>query len=383
MKKVKVFFPRVEAGLGHIMTCDAVREIFEKKYGKYCEVVTFDFYKNASSKTLKFYGKVLTDQVQLYTKYPAAGHFVTLNCEFWGTRLSSWFALHFPLPWAKRKGIKFLSEINPDVIFSTHWATNYYAEHMEKKPLTIMYCPDAHLNRMFKYKADITLCSMETGYSEALDDRRFKSNNLRLVPFCIRNSAFEIKDSKEESRKKIGVSNRFTVVLTEGGYGNGKMPIIIEKLLKEDLPINIIAICGKNEKLANEFKKYKVGKNTTFIPLGFTKNIFNYINAADIFCGKAGNMIAEPTFFGVPSIVSGLSTGIERHIASYYINFVKCAILETNPSKATDLIIDFYKNPKSLEVYRENAIKHHDHFGAEKTADIIFEEICQRFNIKK
>ena len=66
----------------------------------------------------------------------------------------------------------------------------------------------------------------------------------------------------------------------------------------------------------------------------------------------------------------------------YYINFVKCAILEENPKKAADLIVDFYKNPQKLDVYKQNAINHHDYFGAEKTADILFEEICKKFKLK-
>ena len=383
MKKLKVLFPRVEAGFGHIMTCNAVEEIFTKKYGKYFEVLNFDFYKSCPDKTVQKYGKVLMDQVELYTSHPAIGHLITGSCEFFGTTFSSWFGLHFPRPWQVKKAIKYLESLKPDVIYSTHWATNYYAEHMkENKPFTIMYCPDAYLNKMFKYKADLTLCSMENGLEEAKKDKHFDSSNLKLVPFCIRNSAFDLKDTKIQSRKKLGISNRFTVVLTEGGYGNGKMPKIIKRLLKLDLPINIVAICGKNAKLAEKMKTYEVGKNTSFVPLGFVKNIFEYINSADLFCGKAGNMIAEPTFFGVPSIVSGLSTGIENHIADYYADYAKCAIIETNYKKATDLIVYYFNNPDKLNVLKENAIKHHTHFGAEGAADLIFKEICKRFNLE-
>jgi UDP-N-acetylglucosamine:LPS N-acetylglucosamine transferase len=42
--------------------------------------------------------------------------------------------------------------------------------------------------------------------------------------------------------------------------------------------------------------------------------------ASELFCSKAGNMIAEPTFFGVPSIITGTSTSIETNIGDYYIN---------------------------------------------------------------
>ena len=44
MAKIKVMFPRVEAGFGHIMTCNAVEEIFSKKYGSKVEVININFY---------------------------------------------------------------------------------------------------------------------------------------------------------------------------------------------------------------------------------------------------------------------------------------------------------------------------------------------------
>jgi len=383
MKKLKILFPEVEAGLGHIMTSRAVYDIFTKKYGKYFDVVSLDFYKSAKSKSLHAYGKVLCQSVQTYTKHPKFGHFATNNCEFWGTVIATNFVLYLPIPWVVRKGVKYMEELKPDVIFSTHWATNYYAEHVKKieKPFTVMYCPDAFLNALFKYKADVTMCSMKTGYEEAKNDPKFKSDNLRLTTFCIRNEAQQITNTKQQSREKLGLSNRFTVVLTEGGYGNGNMPLIIQNLLKRDLPINIIAICGTNEKLAKKFRKYSVGQNTRFIPLGYTKDIFEYINASDLFCGKAGNMIAEPTYFCVPSIISGLSTGIENHIASFYTDYIKCAILEKDPAKAADLVEKFYHSPELLEPYRKAAEHRHDIFGAEATADALFEEIKKKFNL--
>lgn len=384
MKKLRVLFPKVEAGLGHIMTCKAVEEIFRKKYGQYFEIVCEDFYKDNPYSSLRRYGRTLSSQVEIYTKHPKIGHVVTGVSDAVGTELSLGFSLRFPLPWQVRDGVKYLTSLKPDVIFSTHWATNYYAERMPKeiKPFTIVYCPDAFLNRPFKGKADLTLCSMETGFEEAKNDEKFDSSNFKLVPFCIRNAAFEQKGTKKELRKKIGIDDRFTVVFTEGGYGNGNMNKIIKILLEKNLPMNLIAICGKSEKQFKKISKFSSTENTKLITLGFVKNIFDYISAADLFCGKAGNMIAEPTFFGVPSIISGLSTGIENHIADYYANFVGCAKIETNYKKAADLIVHFSNNSNELAKMADAAKKHHSHFGAEATADLLYEEIKTRFNLK-
>ena len=56
MAKIKVMFPRVEAGFGHIMTCNAVEEIFSRKYGDRVEVININFYSDAKDEKLKKYG---------------------------------------------------------------------------------------------------------------------------------------------------------------------------------------------------------------------------------------------------------------------------------------------------------------------------------------
>lgn len=380
MEKIRVMFPRVEAGFGHIMTCNAVEEIFSKKYGDKVEVININFFSEAEDKKVKKLGEKLKQAVRRYTSKPLIGHFATFNCEFWGTDLSTWGSMRFLVPGSAKKGVEFLQTFKPDVVFSTHWATNYYAEQMGKKPFTVMYCPDALLNKLFKYRADLSLVSMETGYIEAKKDSTYDSQNLKLVPFCIRNDAFDLKDDKMTSRKKLGLPlNQFTVVLAEGGYGRGAMKDICRRLVKEHIPVTVIPICGKNAELLEYFKSLKVSKEVTFLPQGFITNIFEYLNSADIFCGKAGNMIAEPTFFGVPSIITGTSTSIETNIGNYYIKWVHCAMKEFNHRKVVKMIKSFVKDPSVLVPYEKAAKDHHSSYGAEATADILWEAIVKRF----
>lgn len=382
MQKLTVLFPKVEAGMGHIMTNDAVAEIFNYKYGSKFNVINLDFYKTSNEKNLQKFGDFLCKSVYKYTRFPSIGHFATFSGEFWGTHISTYFTMNFAHPHATKEGIKYMKKLNPDVVFSTHWATNYYAQKLEKKPLTIMYCPDATLNKLFKNDCDYALVSTETGLRKAQKDIFYKSDKLSWVPFCIRNQALTIKETKEELRKKYSLPDQFTVLMTEGGYGNGKMDIIAKKLLEKDLPITIIAICGKNPAKFEKVNVLKSKGKTTFICKGFEPKILEYMKASDLFCGKSGNMIAEPTFFGIPSIVSGISTFIEHDICKYYSKYVGCAIRELNPNKVCKLIEEYSTHPEKLEKYRQAAIKHHKNIGAEQTADFIFEKICEKYGDK-
>ena len=121
------------------------------------------------------------------------------------------------------------------------------------------------------------------------------------------------------------------------------------------------------------------GQKAAFRPYGYTEKILELEAAADLFCGKSGNILAEPTFFGVPSVVTHFANSIEKYIADHYINTVGCAIKEFSPQKAVDLIRSFAEDGSILEPYRRAALGYHDHFGAETAADVIWEKITERF----
>lgn len=382
MDKPRVIFPFTEAGLGHIMPMNSIADEFEKRYGDKVEVVRSQFFTESGDEKLINYEKMLANEAVQYTKHPSRGFFATFSMRFWGTRISSWGAVDCAGQGACDAGIKHMEELKPDLVFSTHWATNYYAMKMENRPLTVMYCPDAWLNTLFAYPCDLALISMPSGYEKALKKvKRLNEYNLKLVPFLIRGEAFEVTTDKKVLRLRLGLdADKFTVFVADGGYGLGKCEQTCLELLKRDLPINLIAVCGRNEELHQKLLKMPVGENTVFKPYGLVKNMFELIACADVTCGKSGaSLMAEPCFFGVPQIVTRYVSEIEKFIGEYYINEVGSAIKQFNVKKACDLIEKFMAYPALLQPYRAAALSQRNNFGAEKTADYVFELLCKKF----
>ncbi len=383
MKKPRVIFPYTEAGLGHIMPMNSIAGEFEKLYGDKVECVRSNFFTETGNADLIRYEKHLAGSVVNYNRRPCMGFFATFNMDFWGTRISSWGAVVFIEQNAAEAGIKHMEELEPDLVCSTHWATNYYAMHMKNRPLTAMYCPDAKINTLFRYKCDLTLASMPTGYRRArrVHFRRYNNDNLKLVPFLIRNEAFSISRDKKVNRRIIGVDeDKFTVVLADGGYGVGKLRELTEELLKRDLPINLVPVCGKNRELYGYFQTLSSAGKTTFRPFGMAENMLEIIASADIVCGKSGaSTMAEPCFFGVPQLITQYATDIERWIGKYYLKTVGSALKEFNIIKAADKIEQFVADPALLEPYRRNAEAQRENYGAEKCARYIFGLLCKKF----
>ncbi|MGN0804126.1 MAG: glycosyltransferase [Candidatus Coproplasma sp.] len=382
MSKPRVIFPYTEAGLGHIMPMNSIADEFERLYGDKVEVVRSQFFTESGDEKLIAYEQKLAEEVRKYNKNPSLGYFATFNMRFWGTHISSWGSIVYIGDGASEEGIKHMEELKPDLVFSTHWATNYYAMKMENRPLTVMYCPDAWLNTLFSYPCDLALISMPTGYKQALKQKtRFNEDNLKLVPFLIRKEAFEVTDDKKALRRKIGLDeDKFTVLLADGGYGVGKCEKMVEELLKRDLPINVIAVCGRNEELYERLKDVKSKGNTVFKPLGLVDNMMELIACADLTSGKSGaSLMAEPCFFGVPQIITHYACEIEKQIGKYYLKTVGCAIKQFKVKKACNLIEKFASNPKLLEPYRKSALSQKSNYGAEKTARYVFGLLCKKY----
>lgn len=381
--KPKVLFPFVEAGKGHIMPMRAVTEAFEEKYGKYVEIIRTNFFGDSGVSAMEKYEKMLSNEVKKHNLDPHYGYFSNFCMDFFGTRLSSFTTMLMRFPISGTNALKQMRAYDPDLVFSTHWATNYYAHNINTKPLSILYCPDARINTLFRYPSDIALIPIKSGYEYAKTryKMRFNDDNLKLVSFPIRREAYEVSLDKKVNRKELNVpENNFTVMLAEGGYGIGKMQSICEELVKmTDLNLTVIAICGTNKELYDYFCALPREDNITFLPVAYSENIFPYYGAADLYLGKSGSSIAEPCFFGVPQIITKYATQIEQHIGEHYINEVGSALKIFDLNEIIDKIREFYFYPDKLKEYSEKALKTREYAGADDIADIIWNLLLTRY----
>jgi Glycosyltransferase family 28 C-terminal domain len=93
-----------------------------------------------------------------------------------------------------------------------------------------------------------------------------------------------------------------TGMLLFGGFGSKVMYEIVERLEAAELPLQLIVICGRNEKLAEKFRA-----RTWKIPLhivAFTKEVHRLMRAADFLIGKPGpGSVAEAMVRRLPVIL--------------------------------------------------------------------------------
>jgi lipid A disaccharide synthetase len=105
------------------------------------------------------------------------------------------------------------------------------------------------------------------------------------------------------------------------------------------------------------------------------------IASADLYLGKSGNGLMEPTFYGVPVIVTHSANTIERLLAEHYVSYVKSAIRIFDAKKCVQFIkgavqgSDEYQKLKNFKVDLSR-------YGGEGIADVLFEELNKKFHVK-
>jgi Glycosyltransferase family 28 C-terminal domain len=93
-----------------------------------------------------------------------------------------------------------------------------------------------------------------------------------------------------------------TAIVLFGGYGSNVIYDIVEKIDEARLPLQMILVCGKNEKLAERLRGKKW--NLPLHVVGFTREVNRLMRAADFLIGKPGpGSIAEAMISGLPVLV--------------------------------------------------------------------------------
>jgi hypothetical protein len=131
----------------------------------------------------------------------------------------------------------------------------------------------------------------------------------------------EQKETPLVIRAELGLNSALpTAIVLFGGYGSNVIYEIAEQLDIARLPLQMILVCGKNEKLAARLRARKW--NFPLHVVGFSREVNRLMRAADFLIGKPGpGSIAEAMISGLPVLVECNSTTLpqERYNTEWVI----------------------------------------------------------------
>ncbi|MFN0102258.1 MAG: glycosyltransferase [Bryobacteraceae bacterium] len=104
-------------------------------------------------------------------------------------------------------------------------------------------------------------------------------------------------------RSRLGLDPALpTGLVLFGGMGSEKMDGLLQRIDQSNLDVQLILICGKNEKLRERLAQ-RPTRIFKFVE-GFTRDVPRYMQLADFFIGKPGpGSISEAIHMGLPVIV--------------------------------------------------------------------------------
>lgn len=136
----------------------------------------------------------------------------------------------------------------------------------------------------------------------------------------------ELKDYSEEEiskwRKSMNIPDKFTVLLAGGSLGSDDVADVYKRLIDLKLDINVVVICGKNEKMKEDLEIYNKGFNiSNGIIIGFTEEMDKFYQVADVMITKPGGLtITECMKKKLPMIVPFFIPGQEEANRDFLVN---------------------------------------------------------------
>jgi hypothetical protein len=130
-------------------------------------------------------------------------------------------------------------------------------------------------------------------------DHIFRTSGMILKPRFYEKTTVD----RVAERKRLGLESACpTGIVLFGGHGSKVMVDLTRKLNETGSGVQLILICGHNQKLAAELKKLQTRR--PILVVGFTQNVEYYMALADFFIGKPGpGSISEALQFHLPVIV--------------------------------------------------------------------------------
>ncbi len=322
-RRPTILFATIAAGGGHVATAHAMAESVEHHYPGRFELRVSDYMKEVGAREVTGLDRLHKDIWRFMLRYPSLARASQRLMDAF-PRLTI-AAQRLVVRGFARAAVADLHENPPSLIVSNHGLMT--AGLAQAKWLYGLEVPVlSFANELFgicSYWADPRADLIVVPSEEARRDlMRFGVPASKMVfvgfGYPVR-QAFLNAPAKPEARARLGLEDRFTCLVSFGGEGLGRNPrASILGLLETDLPLQVVAITGRNEALKEELKG--LGAERLRVE-GFVDNLAEYLAASDVFVGKAGpSSVYEALAVGRPVLASGYAglneLGVVRFIES-------------------------------------------------------------------
>lgn len=257
------------------------------------------------------------------------------------------------------KLISALAEFKPDVLVCTHFTPAaiisqlYDEKKIAVRPSVVVTDLDCHAIWLVKNYQHYFVALPETAYyiqRLGIDQARISVTGVPIDPI------FRQPRQKVATRVELGLDpTAFTVLVSAGGFGVGPVADLIREILQMKMPVQIVAIAGKSEQLKAQLQQIadSLATNPTnrhrLVVIGFTKQMDEYMAAADILISKPGGLTtSEAMARGLPMCIANPIPGQEERNSDHLLE-LGAAIRCNNLLALSFKLENLFRNRTRLE----------------------------------
>ncbi len=354
----RVLILSASAGAGHLRAAQAIERALAEAGGaeEVRNVDTLD-YTNPMFRNL--YSKAY---IEMVNKTP---------------ELLGWLYDHLDKPWkhARRRlafeklntrpFVKLLKSYRPEIAICTHplpaeiisWLKS--KEKLATRQAIVVTDFDVHA---------MWLCRHYERYFVAIEETRVHLESLGVPASKITVSGIPIdpvfarpKDKAEMRRKYSLKPDLTTILVSAGGFGVGPIDALMASLRGLEHPAQVVAICGRNEKLKAQLDAQASGlaadSRVALHPVGFTEAMDEYMAASDLLLGKAGGLTtSEALARGLALVIVNPIPGQEERNSDHLLE-EGAAIRCNNPGALAYKVDRLLDDPTRFAAMRANALR--------------------------
>ncbi len=341
----KVLILSAAVGAGHLRAAEAIEREFVRQMPS-AEVKNIDVLNFTNPLFRRLYGKAYLEMVN---KMP---------------EVLGWMYDSLDKPWENERRrlaldrlntqplIKFLKSYQPDIAVCTHFLPAEIISWLTAKskvnfPQSIVVTDfDAHA---------LWLCHHYARYFVALDETKIHLEKLGIPAAKITVSGIPIDPVFSQTKEKQAMREKYqlapdklTMMVSAGGFGVGNVENLLRALSELQTPSQILALCGRNDELKDRLEKLAKDQlnndRVTFKPLGFTRDMDEYMSASDLIVGKPGGLttseaLAKNLIFVIVNPIPGQEERNSDHLLEKGCA-IKCNSLTVLAYKIDRLVSD-------------------------------------------
>ncbi len=319
----RILMTMLECGFGHKNPAIAVRDAIEDNFPGDYHVDIVDFAKESGATSSD---ELLKKSWDFSLAFPPPARFGYLLVELAGDRKGYIDVLfkEFVV-----KGMAYIRDYAPDMIFSTHPLCTYIAVKAREtlglsfKLVTYVVDPFDGYSWWAEEGSDYTLVATERS-KERLIKHGIPLKKIKVIGFPINKKFMKIDSAPAEVLENLGLDpGHKTIIVSAGGQGIGKVFMYVEALALLNLPLNVITVAGKNAETKKRMDRLvRMASKTRIASLGYVSNMNELAAASDVIVGKAGASTAmESIFLNKPMVFTEWATYNDRYIINFVLDY--------------------------------------------------------------